>query len=282
MADKKEEVTKAAPAAEETVTPDDNGAKVEKVAVEVEKAENDAVKEAMDKVAATVSGIAKQLGVEAETTPADTKPTQREIVEKSLKDAGLDEEAIKKALIDYDAAAPEAPVAKAEGEDNAEGAEDSVEKAEGEDKAEDAPAASDESVEKAEGEEAADVLTQLEEAIAKAKRFTPARMSTLEKAVEELQKLLAGLQPQKPKMVSTPKNTLPAQAQVNPAGLTQITKALEEMTSTLNKAIESQQALAGRVEEIEKARTPSKAIETDGSDEAEIKKDKGGLWTGVL
>jgi hypothetical protein len=290
MADENKEVTKEAgpPAAEGNTTPKETGANVERVAVDVEKAEDAAVVEAMGKVQATIEGIAKQLGVQANDT-ADEKPTPREIVEKQLKAAGLGDEAVKKSLEEYDAAAgtPEAEVEKgckpgskmkAEGGEDAEEAK--TEKAEG-----DAPAETP--VEKSE-DDALDVLSQLETAIAKAKRFTPQREETLKNAVEQLQKLLAALQPQAPKSVTTPKNNLPSNVSAGEAMLTNVSKALADLTETIQKSMgaiqEGQKELATRVEDIEKARQPSKAVGEDGTDGVELvdtKKNKS-IWGGIL
>lgn len=285
MADKKEEVTKDAgkPVAEGSATPDDNGVKVEKVAVDVEKAENDAVVEAMSKVQKTVEGIAKQLGMDAEDTPAE-KPSPRDVVKKQLEAAGLDEEQVKKSLSEYDAAAGE-PVEKA-GKKKAAMEEEEMEK----------PNPFAKKVKKTEGDAdveksedpALDALSQLEEAIAKAKRFTPQREETLKNAVEELQKLLAALQPQAPKYATTPKNNLPSTASAGEANLTAVTKALEGLSETIQKSLETiqegQKSLSARVEDIEKARQPSKAVGEDGTDGVEtVETEKAkSLWGGIL
>jgi len=286
MADKKEEVTKdtGSPVAEGNKTPNDNGAKVEKVTVDVEKAENDAVVEAMGKVQKTVEGIAKQLGMDAVDTPV-AKPSPRDVVKKQLESAGLNEEQVEKSLKEYDAAAVESIEKSGDGKTAA-----------GEDAAGDGTAAK--KVEKsgdntdvatAKSEDTAmDALTQLEEAISKAKRFTPQREETLKNAVEQLQKLLVALQPQAPKSVITPKNNLPSSASAGEANLTSVTKALQELSETVQKSLtaiqEGQKTLSTRVEDIEKARHPSKAVVEDGTDGVKtVKTEKAqSLWGGVL
>lgn len=279
MSEKAKEVTKEAetPAAEVSATPGDD-VKVEKVEVEVDKAAETGVAEAMSKVASTVEGIAKQLGVETVVKAEEKTATPRDIVEKSLKDAGLDEEAVNKSLKEYDDAQKLLLTTEKSAGDEKPADEKNVEKAEIE-------VATTEPVEKS--DEVLDVLSTLETAISKAKRFTPAREETLKSAVESLQKLLAALQPQTPKVESTPKNNLPSSAQVAPAGLTSVTKALEELASNITKSLEGitkgQEDLATRVATVEKARMPSNSLGEDANDGKTVETTKSkSLWGGVL
>jgi len=264
MADKQvEKVTKDAgeAAAKVELAPENNDAKVEKVAVEVEKAKNDAVVEAMAKVQTTVEDIAKQLNAKS---AAGETPTPREVVEKQLKAAGFDEKAIQKSLSEYDAAVPKVEATAERPEALA-------------------------PVEKSINEDATlETLTQLEAAIAKAKRFTPQREETLKNIVIQLQKFLAALQPQTPNSVTTPKNTLPSNASAGEADLTAVTKALGGLSETIQKFMGmlqgGQKDLTNRVENIEKARLPSKAVNednTDGAEKVSTEKTKN-LWGGIL
>lgn len=255
MAEKKSDVKQEVTASVEKDKNAGNSANVEKVAVEVEKSTDAGVAAAMESVKETVESIAKQVGIQQEETEAVSEETETEAttdtesVEKALRDAGVPEETIQKALEGI--------------------ASEKVEK----------------SVEKSESDNGSDVLGALEAAIAKAKVFTPENEEILKNAVEQLTKMMAALQPQKGMVVTTPKNNLPSKASVAPAQLTAVTKQIEEMTAAITKSLEtiseSQKKLATRVETIEKSRTPSKAI-GDGTDSTPSVKTEKSFWGRIL
>jgi hypothetical protein len=116
-----------------------------------------------------------------------------------------------------------------------------------------------------------------EQAIQKAKRFTPAREAQFKSALETLTKLLSDMQ-QIP-TGGSPSTTTPSGTSFGASGVATLTKAIETLTETVTKSNEDSAKLAERVEAIEKARNPSQSLEADGETDTPTKKS---FWAGVL
>lgn len=227
-----------------------SGTSPERVPVEVEKGNNEAVEAAMAQVTEMIGNISK--AVEAASS------TGEKSVEKS--DGGESEEK---------------PTEKSESEEKS---------ADGEAEAE---VQKDDNAEAGAGvDEEADVekmLGVLAVAVEKAKRFTPKREKAFKAALEALTTLAkelgmteipTGASPP----VSTPKGAMYGASSVP------IAKALEDLASKIETAIsgvqETTKSLGERVEQIEKARMPSQSVEDEGgTDTQETKKS---FWSGVL
>lgn len=268
-----------------TVTAEKNETGAEIVSVDAPASNEDAaVNKALENVAAMVENIAKAVGVNAyssakdetqetaksdekkvsneETTKAKTKAatpaTLRALYEKQLKAAGVKGEAFEKAMSEFDEAA------KTEKETTKNTEEESKVETEKSDKDHDA--------------EAIKSLELLEQAINKAKTFTPGRIAQLKSISEQLQKLLSGVMevPQG----GSPKTSVPGVGMHgNASAVQQLTKSVERLTEAVTKSVEGQSQLSERVEAIEKARNPATALENEISETSETKK---GFWTGVL
>lgn len=238
----------------------ENGAEVESVNVAVADETDDAVKKAMDQVTAMVEGIVNQANPKPDTKPvAKSDPTPRDEYKTQLEKAGLGEEMVTKALEAYDAVhkADDAPKAEPE---------------------QPKPESKSEPVAKAEPEiptqkSADDVLAKLGEAIAKAQTFSPANVEALTKAVETLQGILAP-----PKPESKPE---PVAKAVDPsADFQAIAKSMTEGMAAIAKAVETKMnAVAERLDKIEKTRMPSQSVDGNG-DNAPVKKSN--MWSNVL
>lgn len=253
-----------------TETQNDNGG-AEVVAVDVEATTDAAVNKALSDVASMVENIAKAAGINlatpnpappaAEATPAaedvDTEKAtdkRRGMYKAQLAKAGISGDAMTKAMAEYDKAFPPFPPAQKTTKS-----------------AEPTP----EQIQAAEEADAVKALTLLEQAVSKAKRFTPARVAELQKAVEALQKLLAVVDvPQG----TSPKTSTPGNTMFGASGVQELTKSINALTETVTKSISG---LTERVETIEKARTPATALESEET-ETTTEPVKKGFWEGVL
>jgi len=251
--DKKTEVTKAeeaeTDAAAATPAPE---AEVENVPVEVAKAESDAVQQAMDQVTDIVKGIAEQIKADK---------TEEEVTKSDGGDGGDGEEA---------PAADDAPAAEEESA------------AEDEETSDDAPASTTEE------DEVEKTLDGLAAAIEKAKAFTPKRREQLEKAIEQLQVLLAGLNPVKPPQpmgqapaVKTPGPGFMSGIQKMTEAIEGLTKALDDQQNKIGELVETNKNLNERIEDIEKTRQPSTSVDDEGDTDTETKTQKS-FWSNVL
>lgn len=268
----------------ETQKDDNSGAEV--VTVDAGASEDAAVNKALEQVAGMVESIAKAVGVktpEASTETQDTTKSEgegdtevdaekaakakmdpREMFGKQLKANGISGEAYTKAMAEYDkafkpfqpGASAQPPLAK-DTKKSADGAPTEDEVAE---------------------QEAVKALDALEQAIQKAKRFTPAREKQLKSALETLQKLFNELQNIQPGM--SPKTTVPGGTSFGASGVQALTKSIEQLTEAVQKSIEVSNANAERIEAIEKARNPSTSIDDEGG--TDTKKTTKSFWGGVL
>lgn len=106
----------------------------------------------------------------------------------------------------------------------------------------------------------------------------PDAQAALKAAVETLSNLLKQVSMQDVPTGAMPKNTLPSNAMYGASGIKEITKALEGLKSTLGELQETQKALSGRLEDIEKTRQPDTS---GGNDTTPVTKSKS-IWRGVL
>ncbi len=248
--------------------------------------EDAAVNKALEQVASMVENIAKAAGVQApkpaeaktetetETTKAagegeevDTekaKHPQRGLFMKQLKTAGIKGDALTKAMVEFDKQFmpgediknPEKGAHRTKTQKDADGG-----------------AVADDSE-----QQTIKALDALEFAVQKAKRFTPAREAALKAVVEQLTKLLHEMTTVPTGM--SPKNPLSGGNSFGASGVQTLTKAVESLSETINKSVASQSALNERVEAIEKSRTPTQSIETDGDTDSQ--KTEKSFWAGVL
>jgi hypothetical protein len=262
----------------ETQKEKDGGAEVVAVDVETTSADDAAVTKALGNVASIVENIAKAAGVSMPVKKEDSTPVadesadassaedvdtekakkgMREMYKAQLTKAGISGEAMTKAMAEYDKAFPPFPPASKTTTKSVE---------------------PQPSVEELEEQEAVKALTLLEQAVSKAKRFTPARVAELQKAVEALQKLLAVVDvPQG----ASPKTSAPSNTMFGGSGVQELTKAIEQLTSTVTKSMEGQVALKERIETIEKSRMPAQAL--DGEETATTTETtEKSFWAGVL
>lgn len=261
----------------ETQKKDNGGAEVVAVDVGNTSADDAAVTKALGNVASIVENIAKAAGVRmpaADSAPAsaageaadasstedvDTekaKGNMRGMFKAQLAKAGISGDAMTKAMAEYDKAFPPFPPAQKTTKN-----------------VEPQPSA-----EELEEQEAVKALTLLEQAVSKAKRFTPARVAELQKAVEALQKLLAVVDvPQG----TSPKTTAPGSTMFGGSSVQELTKAIEGLTTSVNKSLEGQAALTERIETIEKSRTPAQALDGEGTATTTETTEKS-FWAGVL
>lgn len=243
------------------------------VPVDAPASNNDAaVNKALENVASMVENIAKAAGVKlgekteevkketsdesteetekAKSAPAATPATLRALYQKQLKAAGVSGEALEKAMSEFDKAKfpmqEEKKTTKSDDSDDV---------------------------------QAIKAMEALEQAISKAKSFTPGRVAQLKSVVEQLQKLLAGVM-EIPQGASPKTSTPGVGMHSNMSAVQQLTKSMEGLTEAVNKSIQTQADLATRVEAIEKARAPSTALENEGN--STTTETKKGFWEGVL
>lgn len=271
-------------AGENTATTEKGANGAEIVSIEHEVAGDDAaVNKALETVASMVENIAKAVGVRAEqpvpatpvtevqltSTEVDAekaKTTPHKLYKAAMEKAGVAGDELTKAMEAFDKAMPP----WLQGKDTA--------------KSVDAPAtsvapATEQPTEEQQAQKALELLGQ---AVEKARKFTPARVDQLKAIVGQLQKLLgdvtevpAGTSPG----VSTPTGT-----GLGASSVTKLIGGIEALTTAVNKSIIDQQTLATRIEAIEKARQPSKALDNesnDGSIETTTKNNKA-FWKGIL
>jgi len=145
------------------------------------------------------------------------------------------------------------------------------------------------------------MLDTLQDAITKAKKFTPKRVNELRDVVTKLNALLGEVTTEHPDKAAFGASGIPAQGTV-PVAVPQladttgagapgtpgnaITKSTadalsEAVAKALGPLAEAVNALGGRVESIEKSRTPSTA-QPEGETEGEPVKKSAPLWSGVL
>ena len=132
-------------------------------------------------------------------------------------------------------------------------------------------------------------LDTLSDAITKAKQFTPERIQKLKDALEILKMVIDGVAVgQSPNSTVPQLTTFPSTSQIETASPAPVIKAaggenalVEAIKSALAPVVTTVQALAGKVEAIEKARPATNSVEGDGSTDAKTTKN-GSMWTGVL
>lgn len=270
MADENQEVTKGQPDGENS-----NETTVAKGAeqVPVEVAGSEAVEKAMAQVTQLVESIAKAANAPkpTETVEVDAekaadaekgRPDMRKQFQSELKAAGVEGDAMTKAMERYDKAfKPFQPGASAKPPFKK--AEKSLE---GE---------MDEGVQK--------MLEVLSMGVQKAKAFTPKREEALKAAVETLQELMKELSMQKIPTGGSPSTTVPTNPMYGPATTMALTKSIEGLKEILTTKLDEVQGVAKglteRVETIEKTAAPSKSVEGDGGTDTTTQKS---FWSGVL
>lgn len=243
---------KAAPASETPVTKDTGATPaVEQVPVEVAKNAdvNNKVLEQVENIAKAIAGLTGAQPTAPAASEADVKKkAQIETVRKSLADAGLNAEAIEKAVAALDA--PAAPVTEVK------------------------KAATEE-----EGEDTTKALDAIVQAIQKAKTFTPKREAALKNVVEQLTKLIGELAPP-----AAAENTLPSGTNLG-SGLADVKKQMEDLVTTIKASFDNvgtaTKELGGRLEAIEKARNPSTAAPANETATKDTTTQKS-FWAGVL
>ncbi len=235
------------------------------------------VNKALESVAAMVENIAKAAGVKL-TTPEVEETTKnangeeqnvdkagfnpREQFGKQLKANGIKGDAFTKAMAGFDKAfKPFQPGAATQPPEKKTT------------KSADESEATVEDVDKS-----MEALELLEAAITKAKRFTPKREAAFKAALATLTKLLGEMQNIKPG--ASPATTVPGGASFGASGVQTLTKAIDELTAVVTKSVETGEANAKRIEDIEKSRTPSETITEDG--ETDNKETTKSFWAGIL
>lgn len=240
------------------------------------------VNKALASVAAMVETVAKAAGVKLDADGVDddaageqdtTKGKKakafdpRAMFGKQLKSAGVTGEDATKAMTEFDkaftpfkpGAAAEKPTAKAAAPEAA-------------------PTASEAPAENSDIEDTTKALEALEQAIVKAKRFTPKREAALKAAVEQLQKLLG-------EMTSVPQGSNPStgpgsSTTFGASGVQTLTKAIEDLTQQVTKSVEQGATNAAKIEAIEKARGPATALDDNATDD--VVDTKKSFWGGLL
>jgi hypothetical protein len=284
-----EETTEESEPKTEEETTDDGAEKVE---VEADKPDDEGVAKAMAQVVSLVEGIAKAAGADAaseeENDDAEEEETEkgamfgasgiRELMEKTLKKAGMKGDALKAAMDEFDKAtkkvfmpgavpSPKIPPSKKP-------------KKPGEapvyaEKSADADA--DDVAEEEMEDEVAKTLDVIEGAIQKAKRFTPKREEALKTVVAQLSTLLKEL-------TGSSKATLPGGTQFGASGISDLTVAVKKLAEAFGKHSEESaattKALQEKVETIEKERQPSTSIDGDDTDKEE--ETEKSFWQGLL
>lgn len=255
----------------------DEGA--EKVEVDAEKPDDEGVVKAMAKVTDLVESIAKAAGVSAdseeETDDAEEETEKagasfgasgiRDMFSKQLKKAGVKGDALKAAMDEFDKEAKKKKKAVPPEED-----EDMKAKKSSTPEEENVP-------EEETDDEVNKTLDVIEQAIQKAKRFTPKREEALKGVVDQLSKLLKEL-------TGTNKATAPGSAQFGASGIGDLTVAVKKLAEAFTKHTEESakttKSLGERVESIEKERQPSTSIDGDDTDKEE--ETKKSFWQGIL
>jgi len=240
---------------------------VESVPVEVAKADNEAVEKAMEQVTKNVEEIVKSAkdaiadaGASEEGVEKGKMP--KDVFKAELEKAGIKGDELKKALEKFDKAM---------------GGKDKVKKAT-EDSEPEVETEKSKQSEADEGEVAMKTLGVLEDAIQKAKTFTPKRQAKLQKVLDELKSVLDEVSGS----TSTTKKEDDSVSKL--AGIEEVTKKLDELKEAISKQNETSEKtvkeLTDRVETIEKTRNPSTSVEDDGG--TDTQETKKGFWSGVL
>ena len=207
---------------------------VEKVKVEVEEPKDDAVEKALEKVTDLVGDLVSKSSEEKAEEKAEEK------TEEKTEDKTEEKE-----------------------EDKTEEKEEEKTEEKEEEKEE----------EKTEEKEEEKTEDKTEEPTNKAKRFTPARMKTLETAIQFLQDLVSDLTPLQQEINSTEESEDGVEKLIEDF-TSRVVKQFEKMTDIYKKLDE-------RIEKIEKIRNPSTSLEEDGGTDKEKDIEKN-FWHGAL
>jgi len=276
MADVNTEVA-ANEAVDQTTEP---GHQAEQVQVEVSKAADKAVEDAMAKVTKLVETITTKAAEqpaetgeeataegEAETEVDVEKGDMRGKYKAQLVANGVKNKALEKAMAEFDKAFPMFRPGKAGGKPPLAKTQKNTE---GEQATE--PEDNEAMITK--------TMDALVEGIQKAKAFTPKRQETLKAAIETLQDLLKQVSMKEIPTGGNPKNPLPKGTAFGESGVIALTKRIEELTEALSSSVvETTKSLSERVEAIEKTRQPSTSVEGDGVTETKTEKS---FWSGIL
>jgi len=271
-------------------TPATENNDVTKVALDVEKVENDAVQKALDKVNSLVDSIVSDVEKGANKSNDSDKSENVEKGDKTDFDpiafakskfeaAGLKDEALTKAMEEFEKGfqGMKPPMKKVKKD------------AEGADSTPAAPAAPS----------ASEIAGTVLDAIAKAKHFTPERITQLQQAIDTLQKLMmeavpVGMSPNSsvPAVAihSNPNTTKPALAGVSksegqaPEAQGELVSAIRDLATVVKAGQEKTQKniddVVKRLDALEQPHNPSRSID-DGNTETQVQKGKS-LFTGVV
>lgn len=144
---------------------------------------------------------------------------------------------------------------------------------------------------------AEELMVELSETIQKGARLTPARVEQIKQAIDTLKLVIEGVAQGTSPSTNTPQaanvpSGIQSQLGANEKpvikagdvdvaeGFAKLTKAIEGLTESLTKSVETQKALEQRVEQIEKAK-PAPSGEGEQGTNTTTKKSTG-MWTGIL
>jgi hypothetical protein len=216
----------------------------EKVSVEVNKANDEAVAKAMGQVTELIGNISKAVGAASAKNGESAKPVEKSETDETKTD----------------------DIQKGKGE--------SSETPTGEENAE---ATRTSEVEKS----MESLLGAMSFMVEKAKRMTPKREAAMKAALATLNQLAKEMGMEEIPVDSSPGVSTPSGASF---GASSITKALTDLTAKLEGALatveETTKSLGERVEKIEKTRMPSQSVEDEGGTDSQTVEKS--FWAGVL
>lgn len=274
-------------------TPATENSDVTKVALDVEKIENDAVQKALDKVNSLVDSIVSDVakgdtksdaegGDKSESVEKGGQPTDFDPIafaKSKFEAAGLKDEALTKAMEEFEKGfqGKKAPMKKVQKDANGDASEPAQ------------PAAPS----------ASEIAGTVLDAIAKAKHFTPDRIEQLQNAIDTLQKLMmeavpVGMSPNSsvPAVAvhPNPNTTKPALAGVAksegqaPEASNELVSAIRDLATVVKAGQEKTQKditdVVKRLDALESPHNPSRSID-DGNTETQVEKG-GSLFKGIV